>query len=76
MNLQDGDLVYIPLNSTNKADHESINKVCRMLKKFVKSGVEEAASIAEVETFFHGMSISFADGSYLQVQEAGQTDCP
>lgn len=72
VSLQDGDLVYIPLNSTNKADHESINKVCRMLKKFVKSGVEGAASTAEVETFFHGMSISFADGSYLQVQEAGQ----
>ncbi|SDX03854.1 copper amine oxidase N-terminal domain-containing protein [Paenibacillus sp. CF384] len=72
VNLQDGDLLYVPLNSTNKADHESINKVCRMLKKFVKSGVEETASTAEVEGFFHGMSISFADGSYLQVQEAGQ----
>ena len=68
VDMQDGDLQYIPLIGDNKEDGKSINTVCGILKKFASKGVQETTGPPVItETFFHGMEISFTEGDSLQL---------
>ncbi|GGD59654.1 stalk domain-containing protein [Paenibacillus nasutitermitis] len=67
VDMQDGDIQYIPLVGANKEDGKSINTVCGILKKFASKGVQETGQAPITETFFHGMGISFTEGDSLEL---------
>jgi hypothetical protein len=68
--MQDGDMLYIPLNGANEDDLESINKVCGILKKFASNGVLETVPKVPDDTFWHGMNIHFVEGDYASMYVA------
>ncbi|CAH1203747.1 hypothetical protein PAECIP111893_02056 [Paenibacillus plantiphilus] len=70
--MQEGDLLYIPLVGANEEDRKSINTFCGILKKFAAKGVQETAPEVIRETFFHGMSIIFTEGDYLEMYRVPQ----
>lgn len=65
--MKDGDMVYLPLVGANKDDRDGINAFCGILKKFAAKGVQETVPEVVRDTFFHGMSITFTEGDYLDL---------
>lgn len=73
MSMVDGDLMYLPLYGAREEDRSSVITVCGILKKFASDGVKETKPInSNIETFFHGMDISFKGGGWLQLYIVSQ----
>ncbi|SDT54263.1 Copper amine oxidase N-terminal domain-containing protein [Paenibacillaceae bacterium GAS479] len=71
VNMQDGDITYIPLLSVKKEDLGSLNAVCGILKKLAINGVEETfEEDLFPTTFFHGVTVSFKDGDSISLYGA------
>ncbi|MFU1797456.1 copper amine oxidase N-terminal domain-containing protein [Paenibacillus azoreducens] len=69
--MQDGDMMYVPLIGANEKDKDSIRTVCSILQKFAAKGVEETLPYDSPQTFFHGMYVNFTEGESISMYQYG-----